>query len=50
VNYSELTTNIEDICEQTFTAGQLAMFTQQAEQKIYTTVDLPAFRKNQTGA
>jgi len=50
VNYSELTTNIEDICEQTFTAGQLAMFTQQAEQKIYTTVELPAFRKNQTGS
>ncbi len=50
MNYSELTTNIEDICEQTFTAGQLAMFTQQAEQKIYTTVELPAFRKNQTGS
>ncbi len=50
MNYSELTTNIEDICEQTFTAPQLAMFTQQAEQKIYTTVDLPAFRKNQTGS
>ena len=50
MNYSELTTNIEDICEQTFTASQLAMFTQQAEQKIYTTVDLPAFRKNQTGS
>jgi hypothetical protein len=50
VNYSELTANIQDICEQTFTADQLAMFTQQAEQKIYTTVDLPAFRKNQTGA
>jgi hypothetical protein len=50
VNYSELTTNIEDICEQTFTAPQLAMFTQQAEQKIYNTVDLPAFRKNQTGS
>jgi hypothetical protein len=50
VNYSELTANIEDICVQTFTADQLAMFTQQAEQKIYTTVDLPAFRKNQTGS
>jgi hypothetical protein len=50
VNYSELTANIQDICEQTFTAEQLAMFTQQAEQKIYTTVDLPAFRKNQIGA
>lgn len=49
MNYSELIANIQDICEQTFTADQLAMFTQQAEQKIYTTVDLPAFRKNQTG-
>lgn len=50
MNYSQLTANIQDICEQTFTADQLAMFTQQAEQKIYTTVDLPAFRKNQTGS
>jgi len=50
VNYTQLTANIQDICEQTFTADQLAMFTQQAEQKIYTTVDLPAFRKNQTGS
>lgn len=50
MNYSELTTNIQDICEQTFTATQLAMFTQQAEQKIYNTVELPAFRKNQTGS
>ncbi len=50
MNYSELTANIEDICVQTFTADQLAMFTQQAEQKIYTTVELPAFRKNQTGS
>jgi len=50
VNYEELKTNIQDICVQTFTEDQLAMFTQQAEQKIYTTVDLPAFRKNQTGS
>jgi hypothetical protein len=49
MNYTELTESIEDICEQTFTADQLAMFTQQAEQKIYNSVDLPAFRKNQTG-
>ena len=49
MNYSELTANIQDICEQTFTADQLAMFTQQAEQQIYNTVDLPALRKNQTG-
>ena len=49
MNYAELTTNIEDICEQSFTADQLAMFTQQAEQLIYAAVDLPAMRTNQTG-
>lgn len=49
MNYTELKVNIEDICEQTFTADQLAMFTEQAEQKIYNTVQIPALRKNQTG-
>jgi len=49
VNYTELKTNIQDICENTFTDDQLAMFTQQAEQKIYSTVDLPAQRFNDTG-
>jgi hypothetical protein len=49
MNYTELKTNIQDICEQTFTDAQLAMFTEQAEQKIYATVELPALRKNQTG-
>ena len=50
MNYADLKTNIQDICEQTFTDAQLAMFTDQAEQKIYTTVELPALRKNQTGS
>jgi len=49
VNYTELKANVEDICEQTFTADQHSMFAQQAEQKIYNTVQLPALRKNQTG-
>ena len=49
MNYTELKANVEDICEQTFTADQHAMFVQQAEQKIYNTVQLPALRKNQTG-
>ena len=49
MNYTELTTNIQTICENTFTAAELAMFTEQAEQKIYATVELPALRKNQTG-
>ena len=49
MNYTELKTNIQDICEMTFTADQLAMFTDQAEQKIYNSVQIPALRKNQTG-
>jgi len=49
MNYTELKTNIEDICENWFTDDQLAMFTQQAEQKIYNTVQIPALRRNQTG-
>lgn len=49
MNYTELTANIQTICENTFGATELAMFTQQAEQKIYATVELPALRKNQTG-
>lgn len=49
MNYTELKTNIQDICENTFTDAQLAMFTEQAEQKIYNTVQIPELRKNQTG-
>ena len=49
MNYTELKVNIQDICEQTFTDDQLAMFTKQAEQLILTTVDLPVMRRNQTG-
>lgn len=48
MNYTELKTNIEDITENTFTDDQLAMFTEQAEQKIYNTVQIPALRKNTT--
>ena len=49
MNYTELKTNIEDICENSFTVDQLAMFTQQAEQKIYNSVQIPALRRNVTG-
>ena len=49
MNYTELKTNIQDICETTFTADQLAMFTQQAEQKIYSSVQLPVLRKVDDG-
>ena len=49
MNYTELKVNIQDICEQTFTDEQLAMFTEQAEQGIYNSVQIPALRRNQTG-
>jgi hypothetical protein len=49
MDYTALTTNIQDICETTFTADVLAMFTQQSEQKIYNSVQIPALRKNVTG-
>ena len=49
MTYAQLTANIEDICETSFTSDQLSMFTQQAEQKIYNSVQLPALRKNVTG-
>jgi len=49
MNYTELKANIEDICETSFTADELAMFTKQAEQGIYNAVQIPALRKNVTG-
>jgi hypothetical protein len=49
MNYTELCANIQEICENTFTANELAMFTKQAEQKIYNTVQLANLRKNVTG-
>lgn len=50
MNYTELCTNIQDICENEFSSTELAMFTEQAEQKIYNTVQIPALRKNVTGS
>lgn len=49
MNYVDLKANIQEICENTFTDAELAMFTRQAEQKIYASVDLPAQRFNDTG-
>lgn len=49
MTYTELCANIADICENTFTASEYALFTQQTEQRIYNTVQLPSLRKNVTG-
>ena len=49
MDYATLKINIQDIVENSFTEEQLAMFTQQAEQLIFNTVQLPNLRKNVTG-
>jgi len=49
MNYAELTAQIKNICENEFDATTLAMFTQQAEQKIYNSAQPSFLRKNVTG-
>jgi hypothetical protein len=57
MNYTQLVSAIKGFAENDFpsTVGsftstdQLATFVEQAEQKIYNTVQMPAFRKNVTG-
>jgi hypothetical protein len=57
MNYTELTTAIKGFAENDFPAtvgaftspAQLARFVQLAEQSIFNTVQMPAFRKNMTG-
>jgi hypothetical protein len=49
MTYAELCANIADVCENTFSADMLNLFTQQTEQRIYNTVQLPSLRKNVTG-
>jgi hypothetical protein len=50
MNYTELKTQINDICENNFADVSLDMFTRQAEQKIYNTVQIANLRKNVTGS
>ena len=49
MNYSELCTAINSYTENTFPANMLAVFTEQAEQRIYNSVQFPSIRKNVTG-
>lgn len=49
MNYTELKANIANVCENEFTEDEYALFTQQAEQRIYNTVQLANLRKNMTG-
>ena len=49
MNYSELCTAVNSYTENTFPANMLAVFTEQAEKRIYNTVQIPSLRKNVTG-
>jgi hypothetical protein len=49
MNYAELVTAVEDYTENTFPTVDMNTFIDQAEQKIYNSVQLPALRKNVTG-
>ena len=49
MDYTELTTAIQDYTENTFSADQIATFVTQAEKRIFNTVQFPSLRKNVTG-
>ena len=49
MNYAELTAAIQDYTQNEFTSTELATFVQQAEQRIYNSVQLANLRKNVTG-
>lgn len=48
MNYAQLTATIQDYAENVFSADQLATFVQQAEERIFNTVQFPSLRKNVT--
>lgn len=50
MTYSQLVTAVSDYCENTFPTADMNTFIQQAEQRIYNTVQLANLRKNVTGA
>jgi len=52
MNYATLVSTIENYCENTESlfVSSIPTFVQLAEERIYNTVQLPAIRKNQTGA
>lgn len=49
MNYSQLVTEIQSYTENQFATADINTFIQQAEQRIYNMVQLPALRKNVTG-
>jgi hypothetical protein len=49
MNYTELVAAIEDYTENAFATADINTFIEQAEQRIYNSVQLPALRRNVTG-
>jgi hypothetical protein len=49
MNYSSLVTEIQTYTENQFVTADINTFIQQAEQRVYNVVQLPALRKNSTG-
>jgi len=49
MTYDELVTAVQDYCENNFPTVDMDRFIEQAEQKIYNSVQLPSLRKNVTG-
>jgi hypothetical protein len=49
MNYSQLVTEIQSYVENEFATADINTFIQQAEQRIYNAVQLPAIRRNVTG-
>jgi len=49
VNYTQLVTAVSDYTENTFPTADMNTFIEQAEQRIYNTIQFPSLRKNVTG-
>jgi hypothetical protein len=49
MNYAALVVAISDYTENTFITADMNTFIQQAEQRIYNTIQFPSLRKNMTG-
>jgi hypothetical protein len=49
MNYTQLVAAVSDYTENTFTTTEMNTFIQQAEQRIYNSVQFPSLRKNVTG-
>lgn len=49
MNYTQLVSEIESYTENTFSSADVNTFIEQAEQRIYNTVQFPSLRRNSTG-